>query len=159
MKKIEDILETAPFFEGLGKKPLRLIESCARPVSFKLRQFIFREGDPADSFYLITSGSVSIETHAPHQDLLIQTLGKGEVLGWSWLFPPCRWRFSSRALFPSEAIEVNGKKLRAQCEKDHDLGYELIKRFTRIVTERLEATRLQLLDLYDVPTQKRAVKK
>ena len=78
----------------------------------------------------------------------LQTVSEGEVLGWSWLLPPYRWRFGARTLQPTRALAFDGKCLRGKCEEDHDLGYELLKRFTNVVTERLEATRLQLLDLY-----------
>jgi hypothetical protein len=81
----------------------------------------------------------------------LQTVGEGDVLGWSWLLPPYRWRFGARTLQPTRALTFDGKCLRNKCEEDHDLGYELLKRFTFVVTERLEATRLQLLDLYGAP--------
>ena len=80
--------------------------------------------------------------------LTILTLGAGDILGWSWLFPPYRWKFSARAIEDTRAFAADGKCLREKAERDHDLGYELLKRFAHVVEERLEATRLQLLNVY-----------
>ena len=88
----------------------------------------------------------------PHMGITtLQTVGEGDALGWSWLVPPYQWRFGARTLQPTRALAFDGKCLRAKCEEDHDLGYELLKRFLHVVTERLESTRLQLLDLYGTP--------
>jgi CRP/FNR family transcriptional regulator, cyclic AMP receptor protein len=82
--------------------------------------------------------------------LTIQTLGVGEVLGWSWLFPPYRWLFDARTIELTRAIALDGKCLRAKCDEDHHLGYEMVKRFAQVIIERLQASRLQLLDVYGV---------
>jgi CRP-like cAMP-binding protein len=128
---------------------IRLIAGCSKNVRFGEGQVIFREGDPADHFYLIREGLVSVQFVIPNDGLTtILTAGSGEVLGWSWLFPPYRWRFDARTQEPTHALAFDGKCLRAKCDEDHDLGYEIYKRFMQVVTERLEATRLQLLDMY-----------
>ena len=89
----------------------------------------------------------------PHRGLItVQTVREGDVLGWSWLFPPYRWHFGARTLQTTRALAFDGKCLRGKCENDHDLGYELFRRFSQVITERLEATRLQLLDLYGAKT-------
>jgi CRP-like cAMP-binding protein len=150
---LEPIIRKHPFFQGLDEPYLKLIIGCARNVRFDLDKAIFREGEPADRFYLIREGLVAVQVNVPGRGAMtLQTVGAGEVLGWSWLFAPYRWRFSARALQPTRALAFDGKCLRAKCERDHDLGYELLKRFSRTVTERLEATRLQLLDLYGANT-------
>jgi CRP-like cAMP-binding protein len=78
----------------------------------------------------------------------VQTVGEGEILGWSWLFAPYRWHFDARAQQPTRALAFDGKCLRGKCDEDHDLGYAIYTRFMRIATDRLQATLLQLLDLY-----------
>jgi len=82
---------------------------------------------------------------------VIETLGDGDILGWSWLFSPYQWHFDARAKQLSRAVAIDGKTLREQCEEDHDLGFELMKRFASIVVERLQAAQVQLMDLYGSP--------
>ena len=149
LQTLEPILRQQLFFEGMQERHIELITGCAKNVRFPEGQYIFREGDPADQFYLIRNGRVSVQCMVPHRGVTtVQTVGEGEVLGWSWLFPPHRWHFDARVQQETHAIEFDGKCLRGKCEHDHDLGYELFRRFIEIVGERLEATRLQLLDLY-----------
>jgi CRP-like cAMP-binding protein len=110
---------------------------------------ILRAGEPADRFYIIRHGKVGVEVFAPEVGpITIETLGEGDVLGWSWLFPPYRWVFDARALELTRAIALDGKCLREKCDEDPRLGYDLMKRFAQIMVERLQATRLQLIDLY-----------
>jgi CRP/FNR family transcriptional regulator, cyclic AMP receptor protein len=146
---LEPIIQATPFFQGMEERHIELITGCARNVRFVEGETIFREGDAADQFYLIRSGLVSVQFMIPHRGLTtILTVREGDVLGWSWLFPPYRWHFDARTQQPTHALAFDGKCLRTKCEEDHDLGYEIFKRFTQIVNERLESTRLQLLDLY-----------
>jgi CRP/FNR family transcriptional regulator, cyclic AMP receptor protein len=149
METLEPILAAHPFFRDLDPRHLQLIVSCAANVRFEAGQFLFREGEDANQFYLLRHGTVSVEIFVPQRGALtIQTLREGDVLGWSWLLPPYRWHFDARAVNLTRALALDGKCLRAKCEDDHDLGYELFKRFARLMTERLQATRLQLLDVY-----------
>jgi CRP-like cAMP-binding protein len=151
METLEPILAEHPFLKGLEPQYLKLIIGCASNVRFKAGQFLFREGEEADQFYMIRQGKVAVEIRAPKgSSITVQTLGEGEVLGWSWLIPPYRWRFDARAVDLTRAIALDGKCLRTKSEEDHNLGYELLKRFSDIIVERLDATRLQLLDLYGV---------
>ena len=146
---LEPILAEHLFFKDLHPRYLQLVVGCASNVRFEAGQFIFHEGDEANQFYLIRHGSVGIEVFVPERGpLMIQTLGEGDVLGWSWLFPPYRWVFDARAVSLTRAIALDGACLRKKCEEDHELGYELLKRFAQIIMERLQATRLQLLDVY-----------
>ncbi len=146
---LEPILREHPFFQGMEEQHIRLIAGCSKNVRFAEGEVIFREGDPADHFYLIREGLVSVQLVIPHDGLTtVQTVGGGEVLGWSWLFPPYRWHFAARAQQATYALAFDGKCLRAKCDEDHDLGYDIYKRFMQVITERLEATRLQLLDMY-----------
>lgn len=149
MEDLERILAEHPFLEGLEPHLLSILVGCAKNVRFDADTFIFRAGDQADAFYLIRYGQVGIEIYSHHGGpLTIQTLGEGEVLGWSWLVPPYRWRFDARTISLVRAIALDGKCLREKCEANHDLGYELFKRFSTIIEERLQAMRLQLLDVY-----------
>jgi CRP/FNR family transcriptional regulator, cyclic AMP receptor protein len=154
MQTLEPILAKHPFFEGLEPKYLQLITSCASNVRFEAETYIFREGEPASLFYIIRQGKVALETLAGSRGpITIETIEAGEVLGWSWLFPPYRWHFDARVVEPTRAIVLDGVCLRTKGETDHDLGYELVKRVAQIMMQRLQATRLQLLDVYGVRTR------
>jgi len=149
MEDLGRILRDHPFTAGLDEKQIASLAGCASSVVFQAGQFIFPEGDDADAIYFIRQGKVVIETYAPHKGpITIQTRGAGEVTGWSWMVPPYKWHFDARALELTRALALDGKCLRDKCEKDHDLGYALMKRFSTVIAQRLEATRLQLLDIY-----------
>jgi CRP/FNR family transcriptional regulator, cyclic AMP receptor protein len=150
METLEPILGEHPFSRDLEKRYLELLVGCAANVRFDAGQFLFREGDEANQFYLIRHGVVAVEIFAGVSgQITVTTIGEGDVLGWSWLFPPYRWKFDARAVELTRAIALDGKCLRMKCEADHDLGYELLKRFAYMVERRLDATRLQLLDIYE----------
>jgi len=149
MKTLEPILEKHPFFAGLARPYLELITGCASNLRFKQGEFVFREGDEAKQFFVIREGAVALEVFVPGSgSVTIQTVEEGDVVGWSWLVPPYRWHFTGRVVAPVRVIALDGKCLRDKCELDHDLGYEFLKRFSNIMLERLQATRVQLLDLY-----------
>lgn len=149
METLERIIANHSFFAGLDGGFTNLMVSCASNVRFKAGDYIFKEGDPANTFYLIREGRVAVEVFAPqHKPIIVATLGLGEILGWSWLLPPYHWKNQARAVEDTRAIALDGKCLRTKCEQNHDLGYEVLKRFARIIEQRLEATRLQLLDVY-----------
>lgn len=133
-----------PFLQGLSSHQIDTLAACAMPVEFPQGELIFSEGDPANRFYLVLGGSVSIETNA-QPPTRIGTVGAGEVLGWSWLFPPYRWHFSARAAEPTSAVFFYGSRLRETLEIDTALGFELMRRSAAIAVERLQATRLALL--------------
>jgi CRP/FNR family transcriptional regulator, cyclic AMP receptor protein len=146
---LEPILAGHPFLSGLDPKHLGVLAGCAENMRFDAGQFLFREGEEANHFFFVRHGRVSIEIFSPQQHAItIETLSEGDVLGWSWLIPPYTWRFDARALEMTRTVTLDGKSLRAKCEDDHDLGYELMKRFANIIDRRLQATRMQLLDLY-----------
>lgn len=153
METLEPILAQHPFFQDIEPLYLQLMVGCAANVRFAAGDDLFREGDVADRFYLIRHGHVALQVFIPGQGrITIETIEAGEVLGWSWLFPPYRWHFDAQALELSRAIAFDGACLRAKCDEDHDLGYMLMQRFAQVMTQRLQATRLQLLDLYGVQT-------
>lgn len=151
MKTLEPYMAEHPFLKNLEPQHLKILVGCASNVRFDAGQFILREGEEANNFYIIRHGKVSLEIFTPDRGpITIQTIGEGEVLGWSWLIPPYHWHYDARALELTRAIALDGKCLRMKCEQDHDLGYELLKRFAHIITRRLEATRIQLLDVYGI---------
>lgn len=151
MQTLETILAEHPFFAGMNPRYMPLMTSCASNMRYKPGEYLFREGEAADRFYLIREGKIALETHGAQKSrIVIETIEAGEVLGWSWLFLPYRWHFSARALQATRAIVLDGVCLRTKGEADHDLGYELAMRVARILMERLQATRLQLLDVYNI---------
>lgn len=155
MENLEKILKEHPFFAELSDEHIALLVGCAKNVVFKAGEFLFREGEDADSFYIIRHGKVVVETFVPQKGpISIQTRDTGEVLGWSWLVPPYRWHFDARAFELTRALLLDGKCLRDKLDKDHDLGYELMRRFSLLIAQRLEATRLQLMDIYGNPSGK-----
>ncbi|HMD98469.1 MAG TPA: cyclic nucleotide-binding domain-containing protein [Terriglobia bacterium] len=150
METLERILIEHPFFAGMKQEHMELLVGCASNVRFDAGQFILREGQEANNFYLLRQGKVALDVYAPERGgITIQTLGAGDILGWSWLVPPFRWRFDARAVELTRAIALDGKCLRQKCENDCCLGYELMKRFSQVMVDHLTATRLQLLNVYD----------
>jgi len=149
METLEGIIAEHHFFAGLESYYTSLLTGCAANVRFAPGTYIFKEGEEANEFYLIRSGKVALEIFAPHRNpIVVETLGAGDILGWSWLLPPYIWKFHAHAVQDTRAIALDGKCLRTKCEENHDLGYEVLKRFAQVMEQRLEATRLQLLDVY-----------
>jgi len=149
METLEPILRVHPFLEGLAPQHIQLIVGCASNVRFDAGQTIFHEGEEANQFYIVRHGKIALEIFAPNRgSLIVETLGEGDILGWSWLIPPYEWHLDAKAIELTRAIALDGKCLRKKCEEDHDLGYELLKRFAHIIEQRLEATRIQILDMY-----------
>ncbi len=148
MKTIDELIASAPIFDGLEREQLALIAGCGRNEHVEGGVFLLREGEPAERFFLIRRGRVALEVQAPGRTLTIETLHSGDPVGWSWLFAPYRWQLDARALEPCDLIGFDGVCLRGKCEDDHDLGYQLMRRFAENLVDRLQATRLQLLDVY-----------
>jgi CRP-like cAMP-binding protein len=150
-KTIDQILAAHPFFQGFAPAQIQIIAGCAHNAQFKADTSLFREAEAASTFYLLRSGKVALETNIPGPGMVtIETIGAGEVVGWSWLFPPYTWHFSARALDDVQATVFDGACLRGKAEQDHDLGYALAMKFAEVMMRRLQATRLQLLDMYSI---------
>jgi CRP-like cAMP-binding protein len=148
-KGAKDILSGLPFFKGLSEHHLETIAGCASNVKFQAGETIFRENEDAAAFYVVRHGNVGIEIHVPARGPVTgETLHDQDVLGWSWLFPPYRWHYGARALTLVRATAFDGLCIRGKCDEDQVLGYELMKRFANIMVDRLQHTRLQLLDVY-----------
>jgi CRP/FNR family cyclic AMP-dependent transcriptional regulator len=149
VKTLEPILTEHPFFAGLKPEYISLLVGCASNMRFDANQMIVRHGDEARYFFMLRHGSVAIEVHDPrHHHITIETLSDGDVFGWSWLFPPYHAHFDVRALSLVRVIALDGECIRKKFEADHDLGYEMMKRFMPVIVERLKHTSMQLLDVY-----------
>ena len=149
MEGLDHIIKAHPFFAGLDQAFCDLICGCAKNARFEAGEYLFHEGATADQFYLVRQGRVAFQITAPGRGAVtFQTLGVGEVVGVSWLVPPYRWTFDAKALELVRAIALDAACLRGKCEADHDLGYEMMKRFMPVLIQRLQATRLQILDVY-----------
>ena len=144
------LISQQPFFKGLSARHLQLLTDAAMEVQFEAGESILEEGSPANRFYLILEGKVVLESEMKHRGLLpIQTLGPGDDLGWSWLFPPYHLHLSARALEPTRTIFFYGTRLREQCEQDHDLGYQIMKRIAEVAIQRLRSMQQRLMELTD----------
>jgi CRP-like cAMP-binding protein len=149
MKTIETLLRDAPLFGDLPPERVDLLAGCGANVHFDPGELLFREGESADTFYLLREGQVTLETYAPGRGpVVIETLDAGDVVGWSWLFAPYRWHFDARARQLVRAIIFDAACLRGKCEADPVLGYQLMSRFARVLIDRLQWTRVRLLDVY-----------
>jgi CRP-like cAMP-binding protein len=146
---LDALMKEHPFFEGWSAEALELIAGCASNERFPAGRTIVREGAPADKFFLIRHGTVAQEIRVPGKDpLIIETLNEGDILGWSWIVPPYRWTFDARALELVRAISLDATCLRAKCEEDHSLGYDFYQRIVPVISRRLKAVRLRLVDMY-----------
>ena len=149
MQTIAELTAESHDFAGLESRYVELIAGCGATAHFRPGERLFRTGEPAERFYLVRHGTVALELYAAgHQPLTIQTLDDGEIAGFSWLFEPYQWMFDARAVADTSAIAFDAVCLRGKCEADHELGYQLMRRFAGIALGRLQATRLQLLDVY-----------
>ena len=149
METLEKTLSEHPFFENFPKCHLAAIAGCARNVRFEAGHIVFEEGEEATNFYLIREGKVALQTICENRGpLSVLTVGDGEILGWSWLFPPHRYKYAARTLEPTRAFAIDGPCLRAKAELDHKLGCDLLTAWAPVVEHAMEATRLQLINIY-----------
>ena len=152
MRTIEDMLGDAPGLAALAPEHLATIAGCARNQVFERGEQIMREGEPANTFYVIRQGAVALETFVPRRGpVVIETLHDGDLIGWSWLFPPYRTAFDARSINTTHTFAFDGACLRGKCERDPAMGYDLMKLFAAVIIERLQETRLRLLDVYGEP--------
>ena len=149
MSNFMEVLDGQPLIMSLNPQHRVEILDCAYEVRADAGTFLMREGATANHFYIITKGKVALEVHEPGTGtLIIETLGPGEILGWSWLFRPYRWHFDVKAVEDLEALAFDARCIRGKCEADPALGYHVMEQFARVMMERLQATRFRLLDLY-----------
>lgn len=143
-----------PFFAALTDAQRAALAEDAITETFTAGQRLFDEGGIADRFWLIEQGSIALDMRIPGRgDQIVETLGPGTVLGWSWLHPPYRWHFGAMARIATTTIAFDAASVRRRCDADPAFGYAMLRSFTPVITERLQATRLRLLDLYAAPSQ------
>jgi cAMP-binding proteins - catabolite gene activator and regulatory subunit of cAMP-dependent protein kinases len=145
MEGLNRIVREHSFFAGMKGEYIDILTGCAKNVRFEPGQYLFHEGDIADQLYLLRSGRVALEVAKPGAPVTIQTVGESEIVGASWLVPPYRRGLSARAVELTRALAFDAACLRGKCEDNHDLGYEMMKRFLPILIQRLRAARLQIL--------------
>lgn len=149
METLEKILAEHPFVKGLEKEHIQLILGCAKNVVIEAGKYLFKENEEANSFYIVRNGKIALEIYSPEKGaIVIQTIGEGEMIGWSWMVPPYHWKFDARAIELTRLIELDGTCLRNKCESDPKLGYEIMKRLANVFEQRINSLRLQFLDLY-----------
>ncbi|MDP3894207.1 cyclic nucleotide-binding domain-containing protein [Nocardioides sp.] len=148
METIAEYLAGHPFFAGLDPTTLELAAGCAINVHFRPGEVLFREGGPADTFYVLRRGRVTLSMRTPTQDVVLDTAHGGDVVGWSWLIPPYRWSFDARATEDTSAIAFDGVCLRGKCEDDAAVGYAVLQRVVQVMSARLHSARVRLIDVY-----------
>ena len=155
---LEPTLAAHPFARDMDLATLRLIVGCCSNAVYKPGEYIFREGEAAQSFYLIRHGLVALEIHVPQgPPITVETLEEGELFGWSWLVPPYRWSNDARAAEHTRLIKIDGTCLRAKMENDTALGYEIYRRFVPIMGKRLATNRMRVGGLIGDGTRRQAV--
>ena len=156
-QELYTLIAEQPFFKGLNSQQLQLLAASALEMKFETGAIIFEEGSPANRFYLILKGRVELSSEMEDRNVIsIQTLGPGDDLGWSWLFPPYSMHFTARALEPTTTIFFYGTRLREQCEQDHELGYQIMKRIAEVATQSLRATQRRLMQYIDKNTPEKS---
>jgi CRP-like cAMP-binding protein len=155
MPPLAEAIAAHRFAADMEPQHLKKLLDVAMFKQFEQDQIVFREGEPANRFYLICHGKIALESrHTGHSVPVVQFVGGGEVLGWSWLFPPYYWHFDARAVEPTSAIFFYGTRLRKESEEDPAFGYELMKRVAAVVIKRLQIVRVQWLQLQQESTRK-----
>ena len=146
---IRGYLEQHPFFSGLPLELIDIIVPHAQEIAVSTQTKVFRQDTDAEFFYVVLAGEVQIEVPSlVGEPAIIQKLGPGKILGWSWLIPPHRWHFDARATAPTRLLQLDGKALRETCRQDTRLGYPLLERAAVLMMERLEAARRQVMETY-----------
>jgi CRP/FNR family transcriptional regulator, cyclic AMP receptor protein len=146
MKSLKERIVDHPFFIGMAPEHLDIVARHAREAEYTPDQILFSEGEPANRFFVIEQGKIALEAHeTANRSYRIQLLGEGDVLGWSWLFPPFVWHFRARAIEPVRVIVLDGAHLLVTAEQDKTFGYELMKRLAQLVIKRLQITRKELV--------------
>ena len=144
-----DRFTALPPFSRLTPAETAQLTRATREVAFAAGERLCEEGHPADRLWVLESGRVEVDTAVPGRgDVVVQTLGPGELLGWSWLVPPYRWDFGARAVTTVTAAELDGRLLRDLADEDPVFGYALTRAMAEVLAHRLRGTRARLLDLY-----------
>jgi len=149
MEDLSKILRSHPFMSDMLEQHIKQIVECASNVVFRENEYVFREGEEAKRFYLIRTGKIALDINGREKGKIrVLTLGPGQILGWSWIVLPYRWHFDAQVIEDVRAIAMDGECLRKKFKEDAKLGYEMLSRFTQILEQRLNVTRIQLMDVY-----------
>jgi CRP-like cAMP-binding protein len=149
---IEARIAASGFFAGLGPDFIQFLAAHAKPRSLAAGAMLFRYGERSDCFYLVEHGQVGVEVAAIAGPALeLQELGPGAALGWSWLIAPHTWSFQARAKTAAELLEFDGNAILARCEQDPHFGYEVLKRFAALMSERLHFARRKMMEAWNPP--------
>ena len=152
MPGIKSTIRNTNFFAELPDDDVELIASYGQETQLKRGDMLFKQDDAAKSFYIVCSGKVSVEVPALYgPPLIVQELSDGQILGWSWLIKPYKWSFSARAESDTQLIAFDGPKVLQHCEEDPAFGYRILKMFTQLMSERLAAARLQMMESWAAP--------
>jgi CRP-like cAMP-binding protein len=152
VQTIAQYLPEHPFFTGLDTATTDLLAGCAVNIHLRADEFLFREGAPADHFYLLRHGRIAIEVRTPGPAMVLDTVDDGDVVGWSWVVPPYLWTFDGRAVTDVSAVSFDAACLRDKCQRNPVLGYDLMMRFVQLMNQRLQSARLRLIDMYGATT-------
>jgi CRP/FNR family transcriptional regulator, cyclic AMP receptor protein len=152
MRSIAEYLGDHPFFAGLDAASIKELAGCARNEHLRAGEYLFREGGAAEHFYVVMHGRIALEIFSPGTGPhVLESAGEGEVLDWPWLIPPHRWLYDARAVVSTSVVSLDSACLRGKCDADLRLGYEFLQRVTQVMSHRLDAARVRLLDLYGIP--------
>lgn len=144
MEGLDRIVSEHSFFVGIKREYIDILTGCARNVRFEAGEYLFHEGDVADQLYLLRAGRVALEVERSPAPVIIQTIEESDIVGASWMVPPYRRGLSARAVELTRALAFDASCLRGKCEDNHDLGYEMMKRFVPVLMQHLRAARLQI---------------
>ena len=146
------VLADHAFLRGMPPGDVALLAGTAVAISVPAGHRLFDEGAPAENCWLLTAGQVALDLPMPGRpNLIVETLGRGDVMGFSWLSPPHQWQFGAQVLEPVTAFQLDGPAVQALCDDHPELGYQLATRMLAAAVRRLQATRIRLLDLYGPP--------
>jgi CRP-like cAMP-binding protein len=149
MAGLDRLIAEHPFFAGMDDADVAEVAGCSINVRFAPGEYILREGDQADRFFIVREGRVALEIYAPGRGpIVIDTAQAGEIVGLSWLLQPHRWQLDARAVQPVRAIGIDGACVRAKCDANPRLGYQLMQRLSAVMHRRMQSARLRLIDMY-----------
>lgn len=149
MRQLRDLLRTHPIFHDFADEHIDAIKDCAWEIEYQADQYLFWTGQEAKYLYILRDGTVALQAYTPERGpIVIERMGDGDIIGWSWLFPPYKWHFDAKAEEPTHAMVLDGRCILGKCAENHELGFELMKRFNCVMLDRLNATRLRLIDIY-----------
>jgi len=146
---VADLVLGHPFFAGIDPTLVHAMASKAEVRTYEVGDMLVREGKLAEEFFLVFDGKIALEVGASEDPgITVETIGRGEILGWSWLVSPHRWRFDARATKPTKVVAINAATARYALAAHPAFGYQFLMKLLPVIADRLENTRVQLLDIH-----------